>query len=47
MGQGDRRYGGKIKKQLPARTQMVWYLLATLLILVAGSLRALDRGMYN
>ena len=38
---------GKIKKQLPARTQMVWYLLATLLILVAGSLRALDRGMYN
>ena len=38
---------GKLKKQLPVRTQMVWYLLATVLILVAGGLRALDRGMYN
>ena len=26
---------------------MIWYLLATVLILVAGGLRVLDRGMYN
>ena len=38
---------GKLKKQLPVRTQMIWYLLATVLILVAGGLRVLDRGMYN
>ena len=44
-GTGDME--GKLKKQLPVRTQMVWYLLATVLILVAGGLRALDRGMYN
>ena len=38
---------GKLKKQLPVRTQMVWYLLAIVLILVASGLRVLDRGMYN
>ena len=44
-GAGD--MDGKLKKQLPVRTQMVWYLLAIVLILVASGLRVLDRGMYN
>ena len=38
---------GKLKKQLPVRAQMVWYLLAIVLILVASGFRVLDRGMYN
>ena len=39
--------GGKLKKQLPVQTQIVWYLLAIVLLLAAVGLRMLDRRMYN
>ena len=38
---------GKLKKQLPVQTQIVWYLLTIVLLLTAVGLRGLDRRMYN